>query len=64
MLCTIWTVLLAALKGDYARLPREHRSPKMPDLLDVVTLALGVSAVLIACSLWAELLSSGHLRPK
>lgn len=36
----------------------------MPDLLDVVTLTLGVSAVVVAFFLWAELLSSTHLPPK
>ena len=38
--------------------------PKMPDLLDVVTLTLGGAAVLVAFFLWAELLSTSHLRPK
>jgi hypothetical protein len=36
----------------------------MPDVLDVVTLTLGVSAVLIGFFLWAELLSNDYLRPK
>jgi hypothetical protein len=36
----------------------------MPDLSNVVTLTLGVSAVLVAFFLWAELLSSSDLPPK
>ena len=36
----------------------------MPDLLEVVTLTVGVSAVLVAFLLWAELLSTTHLPPK
>ena len=36
----------------------------MPDFVDILTLSLGVSAVLVAFFLWAELISTSHLRPK